>query len=136
MTPDTLAALHLACFPDAPWSAASFADLLAQPTTQLLTQPDAFLLAQLIAPEAEILTLCVAPQARRMGRAQALLDTLKTKAETIFLDVARDNSAAQALYASAGFTPTGQRKGYYARPNAPSADAITLRWTAPGSSLF
>lgn len=128
MTPDALAALHAACFPDAPWSAATFAQLLGKPTSRLFTRSDSFLLAQLIAPEAEILTLCVAPTARREGHATHLITKLTSDVDRIFLEVASDNAPARALYIKAGFRQTGLRKGYYARSTAPNADALTLSW--------
>ena len=136
MTPDTLATLHATCFPEVPWSAESFAQFLGSPTTRLITAPNAFLLAQVIAPEAEILTLCVAPSARRQGTARQMIDTLKANCDKIFLEVASDNAAARALYAKAGFIQTGLRPAYYPRTTGLAADALTLTWTTPQPSWF
>jgi nitrogen-specific signal transduction histidine kinase len=40
--------------------------------------------------------------------------------------IAAANAAARALYARAGFAPTGQRRGYYARAGSAAVDALTL----------
>lgn len=120
-----LAALHAASFPD-PWSAESFAVLLSQPGVAgwladdpLLGPPHGLLLARAAADEAEILTLAVAPLARRGGAGSALVDemlrVLKDGAtRRVFLEVAANNAAALALYARKGFAPCGLRAGYYA----------------------
>jgi ribosomal-protein-alanine N-acetyltransferase len=121
MTPQALAALHARAFPGPPrpWSAAEFAQMLAEPGVVLFTRAaTAFLLARRAGPEAEILTLCTDPAARRQGAARALLAELETWArgagvEELFLEVAETNAAARALYAQAGFTMRGHRKDYY-----------------------
>ena len=110
MTPDQLAALHARCFPGhpRPWSAAEFADLLAD--------------------EAELLTLAVAPEARRMGLARALLAEFAQVssargAHEAFLEVASDNAPAIALYTGNGWQGAGIRRDYY----APGIDAVVMR---------
>ena len=91
-----------------------------------------FVFAQSVAPEAEILTIAVAPEARRTGVARALMANLLTDLPTagvsdLFLEVADDNTAARALYHAIGFETAGRRRGYYPRGNAPAADALILR---------
>lgn len=121
MTPQALAALHARAFrgPPRPWSADEFAAMLGEPNVALFAQPDtAFLLARRAGPEAEILTLCTAPEARRRGAARGLLDELERWArqqgvEELFLEVAETNAAARALYRQAGFAERGHRKDYY-----------------------
>jgi ribosomal-protein-alanine N-acetyltransferase len=92
-----------------------------------------YLLASLVAGEAEILILGVHPDARRKGLARLLLESLfahlKTLsdpfvAESIFLEVRRGNDAAIRLYESLRFYPNGVRKGYYADNGE---DAVLLR---------
>lgn len=129
-----LAELHATCFPDQPWDAKAFEAFLAQPSTHLVQSAcrQAFALIQLVPPEAEILTLCVAPEARREGQARSLLQHLNTLCRTqnathIFLEVAADNTAAQALYRHAGYAETGRRKAYYARSGAPAVDAVMMQ---------
>ena len=71
--PTALAALHASAFP-APWSAAVFADLLAQPGVLLGVEPDGFILIRVVLDEAEILTLAVVPPARRHGLGRRLVE--------------------------------------------------------------
>ncbi len=123
-----LAALHAAAF-DKPWSAGEIAALMATPGVFALTiDGQGFILCRAIAGEAEILTLAVTPAARRLGVGRALVEAAAGLAATqaatsLFLEVADDNVAALALYASAGFERVGLRKGYYAS----GADAVVMR---------
>jgi ribosomal-protein-alanine N-acetyltransferase len=105
-----------------PWTGESFAVLLAQPGVAgwLWGEPPAgLLLVRAAADEAEILTIAVAPAARQQRGAQEMLaEALQVLGsgltQRVFLEVAADNTAALALYRSAGFTPCGRRPGYYA----------------------
>lgn len=130
--PARLAALHAECFTTPrPWSAAEIADMLDMPGTFLLDAPDGFLVGRALAGEAEILTLAVAPRARRHGIARGLVAAFLDRARgagaaTAFLEVAADNAAARALYAAAGFAETGRRPRYYRRPDGTAADALVL----------
>lgn len=76
----------------------------------------AFLVSREIAAgEYEILNLAVAPAARRLGVARALLDAvLEMNRGTWFLEVRKSNFAAIQMYENAGFTLMGERGGYYA----------------------
>ena len=105
MSPEDLAALHARCFDESPppWSAAAFAGALAAPGAFLLTAGGAFLLGRVVADEAELLTLAVAPENRRQGTARALLGRFEAGARArgaagAFLEVAASNAAARALY--------------------------------------
>jgi ribosomal-protein-alanine N-acetyltransferase len=125
-----LAALHAEAF-DAPWDAAAFETLLGQLGIVAAETQDGFILIRTVAGEAEILTLAVRPSARRRGLgadllAKGLVLALAGGAGRLFLEVAEDNLAARALYARAGFTEAGRRRGYYARPGGPAADALVL----------
>ncbi len=142
MTPEDLAALHARCFTiPRPWSAAEFAGFLADPLAFLLVEGDAgFLLGRAVAGEAELLTLAVAPEARRRGLGQRLVGRFLYQARlrgaaSAFLEVAADNAPAQALYERAGFAPAGRRRGYYAGPNGRGLDALVLcRELAPAAT--
>ena len=130
MTPKALAALHARCFPahPRPWSAAEFSDLIGNRLNFLLIRPQGFLLGRVVADEAELLTLAVAPEARRRGVGRALLAEFAHTshargAREAFLEVASDNAPAIALYASADWQRAGTRRGYY----APGIDALILR---------
>ena len=134
MTPDALAALHARCFPDRPWRAQEFSDLINARGVIWITAAgeDAFVFARYVPPEAEILTIAVAPEARRQGKAQSLLTSLMDALPSVgvtelFLEVAADNMAALALYRGSGFDEVGRRRGYYRRTDAPSVDALTLQ---------
>lgn len=134
MTPDALAlaALHARCFTTPrPWSAAEFADLLASPFSFLCAESHGFVLGRVIAGEAELLTLCTAPEARRQGTGRALLAQFAAAAlarggDSAFLEVAEDNSAARAAYAQAGWRESGRRRGYYRTPDGQAVDALIL----------
>lgn len=127
-----MAALHAACFTTPrPWSEAEFADLLASPFCFALTEPGGLLLGRVVAGEAELLTIAVAAAQRRGGLGHRLttgfLDTSRARgAESAFLEVAASNAPARALYAAAGFTPAGKRRGYYRHPDGTADDALIL----------
>ena len=131
MTPAEMAQLHAESFTlPPPWSQAELEATLASPFTFALTKPQAFLLAQVVAGEATLLTIAVAPIARRLGLGRALVVDFLTQsrqrqATSAFLEVAETNHAARALYTAAGFAPTGRRKGYY-RAAGQRVDAILM----------
>lgn len=133
MTPEALAALHgRSIRTPAPYSAADFAVFLGDPLVFLLVEADAgLLLGRAVAGEAELLTIAVAPEARRRGLGRKLVSRFVYQAqlrgaERAFLEVAADNPAAIALYESAGFAPAGRRKGYYLTPDGLRVDALVL----------
>jgi ribosomal-protein-alanine N-acetyltransferase len=132
-----VAALHAACFPDDPWSPQAIADVLAMPGASGCLAycrdgtPAAFLLALSLVPEVEILSIGVAPGARRRGLARRLIESLaelarRRGAREVHLEVAEDNRAARQLYAQAGFEPVGRRPNYYKRGDGAVA-ALSLR---------
>lgn len=133
MTPQTLAALHRSAFTThpRPWSEPEFKGLLTSPANFLLTRPPhGFLLGRCIVDEAELLTLAIAPEARRQGLASALLDefaatSCQRGAVRAFLEVASDNVPALALYAGAGWETVGKRRDYYAS----GVDAVLMQRT-------
>lgn len=134
MTPADLAALHARCFSSPPpWSEAAFAAFLSDPLAFLLVEGDAgFLLGRAVAGEAELLTLAVAPEARRRGLGRKLVvrflyQARLRSAALAFLEVAEDNAAARALYAGQGFAESGRRPGYYARPDGSRLAAIVMQ---------
>ena len=129
MTPGALAALHARCITvPPPWSAQAFADALATPGTFLLAGTAGFALGRVVAGEAELLTLAVAPEARRQGVARDLCRRFEeaataARAEAAFLEVAADNDAARALYRGCGWVEAGRRPRYY----GPGLDAVVMR---------
>lgn len=82
------------------------------------------LLARRVADEAELLIVAVLPKARRHGLARALMrDLIAWAPARLFLEVAEDNIAAQALYAAMSFTAVGRRPDYYGQ----GRDALILQ---------
>lgn len=111
---------------DHPASTAFLAVLGGQPKTTV-----GFVLAQLAADEAEILSIGVLPDWQRKGIGRRLVEGVaravqRAEAKTLFLEVAADNDAALQLYTRAGFLGTGLRRGYYERPGQAPVDAVTL----------
>lgn len=84
---------------------------------------------------AELYDIFVVPAARRRGIADALLQAVLAQlpargCQSLLLEVAADNTAAQALYQKFGFVRCGTRVGYYARVGKPAQDAWLLRFTS------
>lgn len=135
MSPEGLAALHARCFETPrPWSAGEFAELLS--SAFLFEATNGFLLGRVVADEAELLTLAVAPEARREGQgrglvAQFLQEAVAQGATEAFLEVSAENEAALALYGQAGFARVGLRKDYYLAPDLAKIDAVVMRRALP-----
>jgi [ribosomal protein S18]-alanine N-acetyltransferase len=133
MTPAELTTLHVRAFTTPrPWSEAEFARLLADPLAFLLVEGDAgFLLGRAVAGEAELLTIAVTPEARRLGLGRKLVSRFIYQArlrgaESAFLEVAEDNAAALGLYLAAGFREAGRRRRYYRTPEGITVDALVM----------
>jgi ribosomal-protein-alanine N-acetyltransferase len=133
VTPDEIAAIHAAAFEGSEaWDGAAIRQLLDRPGTLAVTRrPHAFALLQILPPDAELLTIAVHPSAQGGGLGAALLDRLIAQARMkdcnkLYLEVAADNAPALALYARAGFSETGRRRGYYTRASGTRADALTM----------
>lgn len=133
-----LAALHARLFEDA-WDEASVRKVLDHPAATALVaitgEPKrivGFILGQVAADEAEILSFGVASEWQRCGIGRRLVEGLaraarRAEGKRLFLEVAADNGAAIALYRGLGFEETGRRKAYYARKDALPADALVLK---------
>ena len=127
---NSMAVIHAAAFPlSETWSASVLhLQLDLSGAFGLISVDRAFLLARVAGGEAEILTLAVAPAARRQGLATALLVGAKQRAfdmgaAEMFLEVATANVGARALYRALGFQEVGHRRGYYAN----GGDALILK---------
>ena len=125
-----LAAIHAAAFPPgARWGQDAMALQLGLPGAfGFIDAAGGCVLARVAADEAEVLTLAVAPAARRQGLARRLLEGAVAEAgargaASMVLEVATSNEAARALYAGFGFHEVGRRRGYYAG----GEDALILR---------
>ncbi len=122
-----------------PWSPEEMAQLIASSSTvgaaaldRVTGRLHGFVLSRLAADEAEILTIAVdsAQQGRGVGRAllsENLRQAANAGATTMFLEVAKDNAPALALYERIGFVQVGVRAGYYRRPDGSRATALVMR---------
>lgn len=134
-----LAELHALAFAE-PWTARAIGELLASSGTFAFRANDGFVLARVAGSEAEILTLAVRPERRRLGTGSVLIcaaadEALARGAAELFLEVGRDNAAARALYGRLGFVMVGERKNYYATGTGSHEDALILRSKLPLSPL-
>ncbi len=133
MTPEALAALHAKCFiMPRPWSAAEFVTLLSSTGVFLQSTAAGFALGREIAGESELLTLAVDPALQRQGHGHHLLtafeaESRKRGATEALLEVAATNTAALALYKTAGYTESGRRPRYYTPLQGEKIDAILMR---------
>ena len=125
-----LAAIHGAAFPPGErWGRDAMALQLELPGVFVLFDPrGGMIMARVAADEAEILTLAVLPEQRRLGLGRALLAEAAAVAAghgavAMFLEVALRNTAARGRYGAMGFTLVGQRRRYYADGD----DALVLR---------
>ncbi len=132
MRPEDLATLHAAAFSDSrSWSAKEFSDLLSSPFVFVIAQHGGFALGRAIADEAELLTIAVQPNQRRQGLGKTLLKSFERESQTrgatrVFLEVAADNAAAIALYATQTYAVCGHRPNYYTRNDGTQVDACLM----------
>jgi ribosomal-protein-alanine N-acetyltransferase len=138
-----MAELHAPSFPD-PWPEEAFAALLAREEVFAVLgalgeerAAKGFVLMRAVAEEAEVLTLCVAVDARRDGLGQSLLiEACKIArargTDHLFLEVAEGNEAATLLYQKLGFKTVGRRAAYY-RQSENATDALVMRREIKGA---
>ena len=109
-----------ASFSDA-WSKAAIGEEIANRSVCLSAfdhKLSGYVFLRVIAPEAEILRIAVAPEKRGRGTADILMKEILSEAkkrniETVFLEVREDNTPARRIYEKHGFIPYGVRKKYY-----------------------
>jgi ribosomal-protein-alanine N-acetyltransferase len=124
-----------------PWSEDTFRDLLRLGHAIFLVATEGspesvcgYVIAAVVADEAEVLNLAVAPQSRRRGLGGRLLDAglgmiRDRRAREVFLEVRESNAAAIRLYRSRGFLGLTRRARYYRNP---VEDALVLRHAIEG----
>lgn len=125
-----MAAIHALAF-ETPWNAGAFEALLRGLGAFGLLAPDGLILCRVVAGEMEVLTVGVAPAARRRGLGRRLMDAALDAgrlagAEEAFLEVATDNPAAVALYERLGFARASVRPAYYDRGPQGMVDALVM----------
>ena len=127
---------------DDPWPAAAFRRELAAPhihyvaaraDDKLVGYGGIARLGRKPPYEYEIHTIGVDPAYQGHGIGREMLNRLLEIAadDTIYLEVRTDNTAAIAMYESAGFVNVGLRKRYY---RVSGADAYTMQRPARGGS--
>ena len=121
-----LANLHKLCFPHKPWNADDFADL-KKSGCEIVASQNGFIVWRTTLDEAELITIGVAPDARRTGIAAAMMGIMegelkKSGVKSVFLEVAENNAAARKLYEHNGYIQIGVRPKYY-----DGIDAIMMR---------
>ena len=135
-----VAELHALCF-EPGWSADEILRLARRPGASVWLareegrgrdRPLGFLILSQVADEAEIVSVGVAPRARRKGVGDALVrlairTAQRERAHALFLEVDENNAAAVALYRRLGFTQVGERTGYYKHGEAPASRALVMR---------
>jgi ribosomal-protein-alanine N-acetyltransferase len=125
---------------DDPWPAAAFLrELAAQHIHYVAARDDDKLvgyagiarLGRKPPYEYEIHTIGVDPAYQGQGVGRQMLDRMLEFAgdDTVYLEVRTDNTAAIAMYQSAGFVNVGLRKRYY---RVSGADAYTMQRPARG----
>jgi len=95
--------------------------------------PAGFSLMRVVADEAELLLIAVAPPAQRRGVGRALIEDFIASAfargaRRLHLEV-REGNRAIALYERAGFATIGRRRDYYRGKDGQALDALTLALT-------
>jgi ribosomal-protein-alanine N-acetyltransferase len=141
---DAVVLIERVSFSDPPWSRRSFASLLDDPRVRFTVAcaPAAggggnavvgYMVMWLVADEAELANLAVAPARRREGIGRYLLDSAMAEAlaggaKSLYLEVRESNVAARALYGGRGFLAVGRRSAYYRNP---TEDALLLRYRPP-----
>lgn len=126
--------LHLEreAFGQMAWHAGDFEAAIASkcdfPLVICTTGLAGYAVLRIIAPEAEVENICVAPACRRSGVGEALMEEMlrlaaERDAERIFLEVRAHNEPAKALYRKRGFVESYRRRNYY---QGPTEDAIIM----------
>ncbi len=126
--------LHLEreAFGQMSWHAGDFEAAIASkcdfPLVIRTTGLAGYAVLRIIAPEAEVENICVAPACRRSGVGEALMEEMlrlaaERDAERIFLEVRAHNEPAKALYRKRGFVESYRRRNYY---QGPTEDAIIM----------
>ncbi len=119
-----------------PWSEQAFTELLrSRAAIFLVASRDelktvaGYVVALVVADEAEILNLAVDLSSRRQGLGGDLLDAglaavTARGAREVYLEVRESNKSALGLYGSRGFSALARRNRYYRNP---VEDALVLR---------
>lgn len=116
-----------------PWSKKLLADAVTAYQAWLLTADQQLLgygMIKVIANEAELLNIAIAPSYQGKGLGKVLLtklmkEAVKLGASECFLEVRESNHSAYALYEAFGFNEVGRRPNYYPAPKG-HEDALIM----------
>lgn len=117
-----------------PWTHGIFRDCLRADYLAWVLDLDGaiagYFLLSLVAGEAHVLNLCVAPELQGQGHGHRLLRSLLhlargRGAQRVFLEVRPSNRSAIALYDREGFNEIGRRPRYYPSPDG-REDALVM----------
>ncbi len=132
-----VAQLETLCF-SCPWSEGAVSGELNNPLSLWIVAVDdscvaGYIGSQSVMGEADMMNIAVAPEHRRQGIAESLVNELISRlrdnhVHCLTLEVRVSNYPAIALYEKMGFLQVGRRPNYY---TAPKEDALILRkeWT-------
>ena len=130
-----IAQLEKRCFSD-PWSENSIRTELTSRLSLWIVALDGdtvagYIGSQSVLGESDMMNVAVAPEYRRQGIAQALVEALmqhllRAGNHSLTLEVRVSNEPAIALYEKLGFAQVGRRPNYYRNPKE---DALILRRT-------
>lgn len=128
-----VAQLEQICFAD-PWSEKSVGSELTNPLSLWLVaimdgKVAGYVGSQTVCDESDMMNIAVAPEYRRQGIAEKLVDVLvaclmERGSHSLTLEVRASNDPARCLYEKLGFVSVGVRKNYYRNPKE---DACILR---------
>ena len=129
----TIAELEKICFSD-PWSAESISSELDNRLSYWLVAEESgkvvgYVGSQSVLDSADMMNIAVAPEYRRLGIGNALIEALVTYLRNksirfLLLEVRVSNTSAIELYRKLGFQQVGKRPRYYHNPRE---DALILR---------
>jgi len=130
---EAIAELEKVCFSD-PWSVNSVESELNNTLSLWLVAMDhdklvGYIGSQTVLGEGDMMNLAVAPNYRRMGIGEGLVNALVAAlsargATRLALEVRASNAPAIALYEKLGFQVAGRRPNYYRNPKE---DALIMR---------
>lgn len=130
---DRVLELEAVLFGPGAWSRGTYTEELRTPGRRYVAvESDGVLVGYAgmsLAEESHVMTIGVAPSARRRGHGATLMADLMAAARrhgsaSVLLEVRADDDGPQALYRRFGFEPIGIRPGYY---QMEGADAVVMR---------
>ena len=117
-----------------PWSAGQFEESLNHHSAYVIEESGeilGFLIFTCVAGAAELINIAVHPDYQGQGLGSRLLefclDSVRDRADSIFLDVRVSNFSAISLYLAKGFVQVGERRDYYRKPPG-REDALVMAY--------